>query len=146
MIKNESDISQSENINLNSILKKHPYFQSARALYLKGLKNQDSFKYNKELKITAAYTNDRSILFEYITSKSFNEVKKDFNVDSLSNNSIPDSKNSDSINKTCTCYYARVLLVQYVYLARAHAGAVERGRRAAAAAGRLGRWARAAGL
>lgn len=100
LIKNESDISQSENINLNSILKKHPYFQSARALYLKGLKNQDSFKYNKELKITAAYTNDRSILFEYITSKSFNEVKKDFNVDSLSNNSIPDSKNSDSINKT----------------------------------------------
>ena len=35
----------------------------------KGLKNKESFKYNQELKTTAAYTTDRSILFDFITSE-----------------------------------------------------------------------------
>ena len=52
------------------VINEYPYFQSARALYLKGLKNKGSFKYNQELKTTAAYTTDRSILFDYITSRS----------------------------------------------------------------------------
>jgi hypothetical protein len=56
---------------LKSIIKEYPFFQSARALYLKGLKNQDSFRYNNELKVTAAYTNDRAVLFDFITSESF---------------------------------------------------------------------------
>ncbi len=61
---------------LDVIIKKYPYFQSARALQLKGLKNQESFRYNDTLKITAAYTADRDILFEYITSEKFiqNEI------------------------------------------------------------------------
>jgi hypothetical protein len=58
---------------ISSIVSEFPYFQPARAIYLKGLKNKDSFKYNQELKITAAYTTDRSILFDYITSESFNQ-------------------------------------------------------------------------
>ena len=58
---------------ISTIVSKYPYFQPARALYLKGLKNKESFKYNQELKITAAYTTDRSILFDYITSESFNQ-------------------------------------------------------------------------
>jgi len=56
---------------LKSIVEEFPYFQSARALYLKGLKEQDSFKYNYNLKTTAAYTSDRSVLFDFITSKEF---------------------------------------------------------------------------
>ncbi len=58
---------------LNAILKEFPYFQSARAMHLKGLKNKDSFKYNQALKTTAAYTTDRSILFDFITSDIFNQ-------------------------------------------------------------------------
>ena len=58
---------------LKSIIRDYPYFQSSRALYLKGLKNQESFRYNNELKLTAAYTNDRSVLFDFITSKSFEQ-------------------------------------------------------------------------
>ena len=60
------------------IIKKYPYFQSARALQLKGLHNQNSFLYNEALKITAAYTADRDILFEYITSEKFiqNEISR----------------------------------------------------------------------
>ena len=58
---------------LKSIIKEFPYFQSARAMYLKGLKNSESFKYNQALKSTAAYTTDRSILFDFITSKEFQQ-------------------------------------------------------------------------
>ncbi|MFH6772399.1 hypothetical protein [Gaetbulibacter aestuarii] len=58
---------------IKSIIQEFPYFQSARALYLKGLKNESSFKYNQELKKTATYTTDRSILFDFITSDHFNQ-------------------------------------------------------------------------
>ncbi len=63
---------------LDLLLKKYPYFQSARALQLKGLKNNDSFLYNDALKLTAAHTTDRDILFEYITSEKFiqNEISQ----------------------------------------------------------------------
>jgi len=63
---------------VQSIINEFPYFQPARAIYLKGLKNQDSFKYNQELKTTAAHTTDRSILFDFITSEEFlqNEISQ----------------------------------------------------------------------
>ncbi|MDF4203769.1 hypothetical protein PXD56_12415 [Maribacter sp. SA7] len=56
---------------LEDIIDEYPYFQAARALHLKGLKNLNSYKYNKALKATAAYTTDRDVLFEFITSKDF---------------------------------------------------------------------------
>ena len=56
---------------LEDVLEEYPYFQAARALHLKGLKNLNSFKYNNALKITAAYTADREILFDFITSSEF---------------------------------------------------------------------------
>ncbi len=56
---------------LEEVLEEYPYFQAAHALHLKALKNGNSFKYNKALKVTAAYTADREILFDFITSKDF---------------------------------------------------------------------------
>ncbi len=56
---------------LEDVLQEYPYFQAARALQLKGLRNLNSFKYNNALKKTAAYTTDRDILFDFITSKDF---------------------------------------------------------------------------
>ncbi|TLF46965.1 hypothetical protein [Maribacter aurantiacus] len=56
---------------LEDIIAEYPYFQAARALHLKGLKNLNSYKYNKNLKITAAYTANRDVLFDFITSKDF---------------------------------------------------------------------------
>ena len=56
---------------LEDIIVEYPYFQAARALHLKGLKNLNSYKYNKALKTTAAFTTDRNVLFEFITSKDF---------------------------------------------------------------------------
>jgi len=77
--KSTIEIQQLETAELKTVVEDFPYFQAARALYLKGLKNQDSFKYNNELKVTAAYTTDRTVLFNYITS--FNSsIKNEENI------------------------------------------------------------------
>jgi len=77
ILSKKENIQQLETAELKSIVKEYPYFQAARVLYLKGLKNQDSFKYNNELKITASYTTDRTVLFNYITTNNFNYQKED---------------------------------------------------------------------
>jgi len=71
-------LTDSQTQEIKSVIDEFPYFQSARAIYLKGLKNKHSFKYNQELKTTAAYTTDRSILFDFITSDEFmqNEISQ----------------------------------------------------------------------
>jgi hypothetical protein len=76
LLKRPESLKREQVSDLKSIIKEYPFFQSARALYLKGLKNQDSFRYNNELKVTAAYTTDRAILFDFITSEQF-EARED---------------------------------------------------------------------
>ncbi|WP_121666748.1 hypothetical protein [Mesonia aquimarina] len=66
-------ISTSETEQLKNLIEEFPYFQSARALRLKGLKQNHSFSYNTALKKTAAYTTDRAVLFDLITSKEFKQ-------------------------------------------------------------------------
>lgn len=56
---------------LEDIIEEYPYFQAARAIHLKGLKNLNSFKFNNALKMTAAHTTDRDVLFDFITSRDF---------------------------------------------------------------------------
>ena len=58
---------------LKTVLEHHPYFQAAHSLYLKGLKNSESPHYNQALKNTAARTQDRSVLFDFITSAIFHQ-------------------------------------------------------------------------
>jgi len=70
-LKNAELIDKESTAALKLVIEEYPYFQSARAIYLKGLKKADSFKYNTELKITAAYTTDRTVLFDFITSDNF---------------------------------------------------------------------------
>ncbi|AUS05779.1 hypothetical protein [Pseudotamlana carrageenivorans] len=78
ILQKPQELTHEQTDGLKSILEKHPYFQAARAIYLKGLKDQSSLQYNQELKITAAYTTDRSILFDFITSEVFfqNEISE----------------------------------------------------------------------
>ena len=76
LINNPGAINDIQSIALEKIVKEFPYFQSARALYLKGLYNNNSFKYNYDLKICAAHTTDRSVLFDFITSNSFTAIQK----------------------------------------------------------------------
>ncbi|MDX1314203.1 MAG: hypothetical protein R3356_01770 [Eudoraea sp.] len=68
-------IQESQTQQLEEILSEFPYFQAARALHLKGLKTLNSYKYNNALKVAAAHTTDRDILFDFITSTEFLQNK-----------------------------------------------------------------------
>ena len=76
ILKNPALLQQEETQALKKLIEKYPYFQSARSLYLKGLRMQNSFKYNNELKVTAAHTTDRAILFDFITAPRFDSLPK----------------------------------------------------------------------
>ena len=76
LINKPDAINDKQTTALEKILEEFPYFQSARAMRLKGLYNQDSFKYNFALKVTASHTTDRSILFDFITSDNFTSIQK----------------------------------------------------------------------
>ena len=73
ILANPSKIDQDQFEEISSIVKEFPYFQAGKIIFLKILKNTESFKYNKFLKITAAYTTDRAVLFDFITSKTFTQ-------------------------------------------------------------------------
>ncbi len=72
---NSASVKNSEIAELEPILEKFPFFQAARATYLKGLHSLDSPRYNSELKRTSAHTLDRSVLFDFITSANFLQDK-----------------------------------------------------------------------
>ena len=73
LLQHPEAVTASQSDALSTKIKEYPYFQPLRALYLKGLKQKESYKYNNALKITAAHTTDRSVLFDYITSEVFNQ-------------------------------------------------------------------------
>jgi len=75
ILKNAAAVNPAQTLQLEKVLKKYPYFQAARAVHLKGLYTEDSLSYNYELKKTAAYTADRSVLFDFITSEEFQQDK-----------------------------------------------------------------------
>ncbi len=75
LLQHPAQLSKEQTNTLEKLTREFPYFQPVRALTLKGLKNQESFRYNQELKTTAAYTADRSVLFDFITSDLFKEEK-----------------------------------------------------------------------
>ncbi|SHL81035.1 tetratricopeptide repeat protein [Flavobacterium xinjiangense] len=78
LINRPNAINEKQTAALEKVLDQFPYFQSARALTLKGLYNLNSFKYNYALKVTAAHTTDRTVLFDFITSDTFTAIQKDF--------------------------------------------------------------------
>ncbi|UMB60320.1 hypothetical protein MHL31_14700 [Lutibacter sp. A80] len=87
LMQNTATIDAAKTAELEAIINEYPYFQLARAIQLKGLNNTNSFKYNQALKKTAAYTVDRSVLFNFITTQNFEKntvtapiVKKDVDV------------------------------------------------------------------
>lgn len=78
LLNKPQNIQSRQTVELEAVLHQFPYFQAARAIHLKGLYDENSFRYNQELKKTAAYTTDRSILFEFITSKNFTAIQQAF--------------------------------------------------------------------
>ena len=76
LINKPDAINEKQTDDLGKVLDEFPFFQSARALRLKGLFNQNSFRYNYALKVTAAHTADRTVLFDFITSDTFVAIQK----------------------------------------------------------------------
>jgi ribosomal protein S18 len=104
LLQNPQAITHEQIEDVKSIIDTYPYFQPARALYLIGLKNQSSISYNQELKTTAAYTTDRSVLFDFITSDAFiqNNVSKHIKKNTENLNAIHVTIEDLSINKSVT--------------------------------------------
>ena len=96
ILQNPSEINKEQIGFINSLIKDFPFFQSSRAIYLKVLKNSESFKYNQELKLTSAYTTDRSILFDFITSNEFQQEKIVFNKNELKSAELFNKKEKKS--------------------------------------------------
>ena len=67
LINNPQNIASDDVTGLDSILLKHPYFQSGQLLLAKGLLNTNSVRYNRQLKKAATYSLDRKKLFSLIT-------------------------------------------------------------------------------
>jgi len=98
---NPNSITNDNLISLESILEEYPYFQTAQVLHLKGLKNQRSFKYNNALKKVAAYTTNRTVLFDFITSDVLNyEEKAKSENDILLDIDVVDSNIIEHIHKS----------------------------------------------
>jgi hypothetical protein len=76
LINKPDAVHQKQTEALEKVLEEFPYFQSARALQLKGLYNENSYRYNSAVKVTAACTTDRSVLFDFITSDTFTSISK----------------------------------------------------------------------
>ena len=73
----QPDLLKSETLfEVEKIIEAYPFFQAPKALHLKGLKNQESYRYNTALKNTAAYTADRHVLFDFITSDAFRRTEE----------------------------------------------------------------------
>ncbi len=66
-------LTSGDHAGLDTLIDQFPFFQSAQALRLKMLKQQESLSYNQALKKTAAITTDRDVLFDYITSVEFSQ-------------------------------------------------------------------------
>ncbi|TXE06130.1 hypothetical protein FUA26_14215 [Seonamhaeicola algicola] len=101
ILQNPQQVTHQQTDALQNIVNEFPYFQAARAIYLKGLKNQSSLKYNQALKTTAAYTTDRSILFDFITSEAFsqNEISQIIKRNSVYLNNIDVDSENINVNR-----------------------------------------------
>ena len=75
ILKQPNHITLSQVYELENIIHEYPYVQVVKAIYLKILYAQESYRYNKELKITAAHIGNRTLLFDFITSTAFKDKK-----------------------------------------------------------------------
>jgi len=76
LTKEPCSINKEQTNAIDDIIESYPYFQTARVIQLKGLKKQHSFRYNNVLKKVAAYTTNRTVLFDFITADTLDFEKK----------------------------------------------------------------------
>ena len=77
ILQEPNNLSEKEVSFLDEINREFPYFQTSRVIFLKSLSENEDIKFKKFLRSTAAYTRDRSVLFEFV-KKSQNQNEKVF--------------------------------------------------------------------
>lgn len=100
-------------VELNELVNRYPYFQSARLLYLKNLHLLNDYRYNEELRTVSAYAGNRKVLYELINEGKTNyteipEINNDavieenidttINVEKIIDNSDQKTNVDDAIN------------------------------------------------
>ena len=88
LVKNPNDINLDQSIAIKKIIKKYPYFQTARIIELIGLKKFNNIRFNNALKTSSIYSTDRSVLYEII------ELEKISSNETLPILSLEKTKNS----------------------------------------------------
>ncbi len=68
-MKEPSSLGKEASAQLDTLTQTFPFFQTAHLLYIKSLHNENSFLYNNQLKVSAAYATNRKVLYELITKK-----------------------------------------------------------------------------
>ena len=87
LVMNPKKISLDQSISLKKIVKKYPFFQTARVIELIGLKNFKNIRFKKALKKTAIQSSNRTTLFEIIELDNIttSEENKMFSLDNSKN-------------------------------------------------------------
>ncbi len=85
---------------LNDIVVDFPFFQTAHLLLVKNLLSLNSIKYNKQLKISATYANDRAILFHLINDNFINKEESKINDKKITVKKTDLKKNNELENIT----------------------------------------------
>jgi len=90
LVKNPNDINLDQSISIKKIIKKYPYFQTARIIELIGLKKFNNIRFNNALKTSSIYSTDRSVLYEIIELEkiSSNETLPILSLDKTKNSFI----------------------------------------------------------
>ena len=65
-IQNPLIIDSTATSEIEKLLEQYPYFQTAHLLFIRGLKNNKSIRFNDQLKIASTYAGDRTKLFELL--------------------------------------------------------------------------------
>ncbi len=85
ILQNPKNLSQKELSFIKEINEEFPYFQVSKAIFLKYLKDTDNIKFKKYLKLTAAHTRDRKILFDFIKNNQIQNENVFFNKKEITN-------------------------------------------------------------
>ncbi|MCC6691506.1 MAG: hypothetical protein IT235_08245 [Bacteroidia bacterium] len=65
-VQHPETLNSESSLMLDGLVKEYPFFQTAHLLYAKNLFNQNTIQYSRRLKIAAAYSADRKMLYQLI--------------------------------------------------------------------------------
>jgi len=74
-------LTEKQTSDLERVLSEFPYFQTAAAIHLKGLYNQNNYRYNSQLKKIASQTTSRTALYDLITKDNFLDQKNLYDIE-----------------------------------------------------------------